>query len=217
MHKNTFLRIKYMFLRRNLDEKIINILIIFAVIMIMLAECYAFSFNNIISQGNSFKDQGASSALGTSLSNSITNDLIPIVKTVGYLIIAVATVILGAKCIWSAADGKAVVKNTLPTFVIGIIFFYLGERIVSALSGEFSATMTYATMEGKIIGTVNNIVRYVSFAGIIFLGIKYMLGSISGKPDIKEHAIPLILGIILVFCATNFVQFIIDAGVEMIP
>ena len=136
------------------------------------------------------------------------------------MIISVITLFLGVKYIWSGADGKSSVKDTLPTFLIGVIFFYLASNLVTFFTDSaktiFDSASTYATVQGKIMGTVNNIVQIAAFAGFIFVGVKYMLTSADGKADMKQSMIPMLMGIILVFAASSFLDWILAITQQVI-
>ena len=131
---------------------------------------------------------------------------------IGNLVFAAVTVILGAKYIWSSAEGKSQVMESLPAFLVSVIFFYLGESLVGWLSGAtgtLTSTGSWTTVEAQIIGTINMVVQYVSFGGLLYLGVKYMFASAEGKSQIKTNMGGLVLGIIFVFMASNIVSYIV--------
>lgn len=68
---------------------------------------------------------------------------------------------------------------------------------------------------GKTKGIFDNIfttilffIQMASVAGIIICGIRYMYASADSKADIKKSMLPLVIGIILVFCASTVVSFV---------
>lgn len=206
-----------------MKKKIFMSILLVLVVSIVVVNVHASSLlNNIISQGNSFGNSGTSGGLGNNLSNFIKGDVMDVILAVGNLIFAAITVILGAKYIWSSAEGKSEVMESLPTFVVAIIFFYLGESIVTWLTGtgglatSISGATSWSSISGKIIWIVNTIVHYAAFGGILFLGLKYMFASAEGKSQLKTNMGGLVLGMVFVFLASRAVDFIISLGESVI-
>jgi len=202
-----------------MKKKILMSILLIFVISVAVVNVHATGLlNNIISQGNSFGNSGSTTSLGTKLSAFIKGDVMSAVLAIGNLIFAAVTVILGAKYIWSSAEGKSEVMESLPTFVVAIIFFYLGETLVTWLTGtgglatSISGATSWTSISGKIIWIVNTIVRYAAFGGILFLGLKYMFASAEGKSQLKTNMGGLVLGMVFVFLASKAVDFIISIG-----
>lgn len=65
--------------------------------------------------------------------------------------------------------------------------FKLGATLVSGL---------------QIVGTV------IAIAGIMIMGIKYMIGSVEQKAEYKKTLIPYIIGCIFIFTISNIVSLI---------
>lgn len=208
-----------------------------AVFILNAPKCYAVENNSnievasmvddIFSQGNSFYSTGQSdSSDSSSLGNSITSYLkekggiIDLLRSIGYLVFSVVTVVLGLKYVWSGVEGKSQIKETLPTFVIAVVMFYLADNLYSLFSGAASSIIIgksdFDTVAGGIRATINAVVRVGTMIGIVFLGIKYMLSSASGKADLKNSLLPLVVGMVLVYSATEIVDFIINAGSQVI-
>lgn len=184
------------------------------VISLCLVNVHAGILDNIISQGSNFGG-GTGDSLGTKLSNFIKGDIMNIVSLVGNLVFAAVTVILGAKYIWSSAEGRSQVMETLPTFILAVMFFYLGESMISWLTSATSgitSAKTWNTVAGNVIWIINTFVRYAAFGGILFLGLKYMFASAEGKSQLKASMGGFVIGIIFVFLASNVVDYIIDIG-----
>lgn len=201
-----------------MKKKIFLTILLVFLTSIFVVNAYATGFlDEIIDQGNEFG--GSSDGMGEQLDSFLRDKIIPIVASIGNLVFAAVTVILGAKYIWSGADGRSQVMETLPAFVAAVIFFYLGETIVVWLTGAtggIAGATEWKTIEGKIFGTICNVVRYASFGGLIFMGLKYMLASAEGKSQIKTNMGGVILGIVFVFLASNVVNFIIDMAESVI-
>lgn len=174
--------------------------------------------DKIMSQAGGFK--GTSQAIGTKLSSFIKNDVVPIIGLIGNLVFAGVTVILGMKYIWSSAEGKSEVLESLPGFVLAVTFFYLGESLVNWISGSSLGTIANAnnwnTVKNAIWGIIYIVAQYGSFAGILFLGLKYMFASAEGKASIKANFGVLAIGITFVFCATRVVNFIVAMSKQVI-
>ena len=201
---------------------LMGILLVFVISIVVVNVHATGLLNNIISQGNSFGNSGSTTSLGTKLSDFIKGDVMNAVLAIGNLIFAAVTVILGAKYIWSSAEGKSEVMESLPTFVVAVIFFYLGETLVTWLTGtgglatSISGATSWTSISGKIIWIVNTIVRYAAFGGILFLGLKYMFASAEGKSQLKTNMGGLVLGMVFVFLASKAVDFIIGVGDSII-
>lgn len=48
----------------------------------------------------------------------------------------------------------------------------------------------------------------VCFVAIIYLGIKYMVGSVEEKAEYKKTMIPIIVGMIMLICTSTFISII---------
>ena len=186
-------------------------LIGFLISVIVPTQVYAGLLDDIISQGSGFG--GNSTNLGNELDTFITGDIMPIVGVIGNLVFAAITVILGAKYIWSGAEGKSEVMESLPTFVVAVVFFYLGESLVNwlnnASSGITSAT-DWNQISSKVIWIINTVVHYAAFGGILVLGLRYMFASAEGKSNIKSNLGGVVIGIVFVFLASSVINFIIE-------
>lgn len=68
----------------------------------------------------------------------------------------------------------------------------------------------FTSQTNRIWNSVVIVVRILAFIGIFLVGIRYMLASAEKKADIKKSSILLVIGIILVFASTLFINFIID-------
>lgn len=195
-----------------MNRKIKILLALFLVIFVLSTNIYAFTLDSIFSDTNT--KFGYSN--GTEMDPIITvftSDIMPIIRTVGYLIFAIVTVGLGIKYMFSSIEGKSSVKETLPTFIVGAVFFYFAETIVNKInSARSDLTTSYTSLSAKVLGTVNEVVQIGAFAIIIFIGIKYMFESPSGKASIKERMVPLIIGMAFVFSASGILGIILDAA-----
>lgn len=206
-----------MFYKEEKNVYMKNKFLIATVFVLVISLCFvkvqAGILDDIIKQGTDFK--GTSTSLGTKLSNFIKGDIMDIVSLVGNLVFAAVTVVLGAKYIWSSAEGRSQVMETLPGFILAVMFFYLGESMINwlteATSGITSAK-TWNTVAGNVIWIINTFVKYAAFGGILYLGLKYMFASAEGRSQLKTSMGGFVIGIIFVFLASNVVDYIIDIG-----
>lgn len=216
-------------------KKVLLCILMLVVITFNFYNCYAKDdttiyraslLSDIFSQGNQFYNKAASSSSDSSIGNDIANYLkesggiIDLIKSMGYLVFSVVTVCLGAKYIWSGVEGKTAIKETLPTFVIAVVLFYLADNLYTLFSGTatsiFTGSASFDTVAGSIRATINVIIRVAAMAGIVFLGVKYMFASSSGRADIKNTMVPVIIGMILVYSASQVVEFIANVGNQVI-
>lgn len=108
--------------------------------------------------------------------------------------------------------------------VKAIVMLLIGLLLISFVSTVFAAeldpkTLTpsfsnddsgITTKAGKIMGMIRNISAIAAVIVLMVLGVKYMLGSVEEKAEYKKSFMPLIIGIILVVCATSIASFIFN-------
>lgn len=199
-----------------MKKKIILTCILIALFLVVSVNTYAGILDEIISQGSNFT--GSTTGLGDEVKSFIDNDILSAVTSIGNLVFAAVTVILGMKYIWESAEGKAQILETLPAFVFAVIFFYLGKDIVLWLNnsttgiGVITTQTTWSSVAGKIIWVVNTIVKYGSFAGILVMGLRYMFAAADTRASLKSSFGGLAIGILFVFAASQVVDYIIDAA-----
>ena len=180
-----------------------------------------FSLDAILGQAQEFSDsikKGASGDDGGFLSlGGIFDGIIDMIFTIGNLIILVAIVFMGLRYVWSGAQGKSDIKESMINMSAGVIFFYLAQGIYDFLAGIFVGYATASSFDqfGKDVwSTVALIAQYGSLIGLIAVGLRYMLNNADTKADIKKQLFPVILGLVLIFCVTNVATFIINVGQE---
>lgn len=64
----------------------------------------------------------------------------------------------------------------------------------------------------KVVSTIVLILQIAAMAGVVITGVKYMYAGAQDKAKIKQTLIWLIVGAIFVFAAPKVIQFVIDAG-----
>lgn len=68
---------------------------------------------------------------------------------------------------------------------------------------------------GKIAGFIRIIGTIVSVGALMIIGIKFMLGSAEEKAEYKDRMYPYIIGAVLLFAASNFVDIIYGLAKNM--
>lgn len=63
---------------------------------------------------------------------------------------------------------------------------------------------------GRIAGFIRVIGTIVSVGALMIIGIRFMLGSAEEKAEYKERIYPYIIGAVLLFAASNFVDIIYE-------
>lgn len=166
---------------------------------------------NFLSRGSvSDTSFGIGSGAGSALS-----DIKNMLSSVGNIIFLLVTAYLGVKYIWGGVDSKYSVKNSLMTLVVAAIVFYGWGAVTDILdvkdllTGQ-SAASGVESMTYKIYNTVMYIINVAAVAGIIYIGIRYMVAGAEGKSELKLKAIPVIMGIIMVYGTINLINFILD-------
>jgi len=140
-------------------------------------------------------------------------DVIGIIFEVGNIVIFIVTIVLGLKYIYSGVEGRADIKSSLPTYVIGVAFFYLAEAI-NGLSRNimYNAMGTrghlFSYLAGNIYATINTIANVCAILGIVLLGLKYMLSPAETRADVKKQLIPVALGLVLVYCTFKVITLV---------
>lgn len=66
-----------------------------------------------------------------------------------------------------------------------------------------------------ILGVIQVVGIIVSVAILIILGIKYMLGSVEEKASYKKSMIPYLLGAVMLFAASAFVEILYEFGMKI--
>lgn len=203
-------------------KKICIVFAVFVILTMSFTYSYAGILDDILGQGGNFfnpSNAASQGTLGTKIVDylNVSGGIVDAIKTVGYLVFAIVTVALGLKYVWSGVEGKSEVKETLPTFVVGVIFFYLADKLYAVFSGSFQSifnvpNITFNTISGSIVGTIYYLVNIGTIAGIIFIGLKYMSSPADKKADIKANLLPMAIGLIFVYCSTQVLTFFINAA-----
>lgn len=202
-------------------KKIIVIVLILSVIFTSVSVVNAGILDDIIQQGNKFEDSvdKGEKNLFKVFDTLLKTKIKPAIGLIGNLIFAAVTVILGVKYVWSSAEGRASVAESLPTYVLAVVLFYLAGTIGGFMTGIASSigeASNWASLSGKIIWIINTVVKYLSLAGIVYMGIRYMLASAEGKANMKTNVGGFIIGLLFTFTATNIITFIVNAAHDVL-
>ncbi|MEG1990107.1 MAG: hypothetical protein RR144_03825 [Clostridia bacterium] len=167
---------------------------------------------------NSKNNDEGSDKLGEDIKTYINGNIVPLIGAIGNLAFFIIAAFLGVKYIWSGVSGKSEVKETLPTFVIGAMFFYTADTIYKFSTNQF-VTITNATgfeaISGSIWLTVTVIIQILSIAGIIAIGLKYMFSAADTKADIKKDLLPMVIGLVIIYALSEVLPFIEKISDEM--
>ena len=199
-----------------MKKKVCIIICLLILVASINMNVYASSFlNEIIGAGNGFGNSEGNLGIRTPIENFVKNDLQSLVRVVGSLIIASVTIILGAKYIWSGAEGRAQVMNTLPAFILGVIFFTSADTLLS-IAKTANLGNTWDAFSNNIYATIAEIVRLLAFGGILFMGVRYLFASAEGKAELKTNMTAVVIGLTLVFSASSVVSYIINIGKDIL-
>lgn len=197
--------------------KIIMCLMFVFTILISFNNVYGTDMlNTIIGSGTGWLGNATDEdSIGQDISDYIKNNLVDLIENIGNFVFFVVAAFLGVKYIWSGVSGKSEVKETLPTFIVGATFFYSSQLIYDFLTGEFNvlfSSSNFQDISGRLWSTIVVIVQIISIAGIIAVGLKYMLAPADKKADIKRDLTSLLIGLIMVFSLSSVMTFIADLG-----
>jgi hypothetical protein len=187
------------------------------IILVGINSVYGTSMlNTIINSGTSWLGNATDeNSIGSTLADYIKTDIVGLLADIGNLVFFIVAAFLGVKFIWSGVSGKSEVKETLPTFLVAATFFYSAQLIFNFFNGQFDVLFGYNNFEdisASIWSTIVVIVQILSIAGIIAIGLKYMLSAADEKANIKRDLLPMVVGLIFVFSITEIMKFIAGIG-----
>ena len=206
-------------------KKVILIVICMA---LLISSVYASNFmDSVFSQGSGFFNPSSAGSSGNdTIGGSISallkenGGIIDLIKAIGNLVILIVAIFLGLKYVFSSIEGKANIKESLPNFAVGVIFFYLASSITDFGKGIGEAIIgsgsSWATIEGNVYTTVTTIANTFAIIGIVLMGVKYMITSAEQKADVKKQLLPMVIGLIIVYSSVNVVNFFIKVGEGLI-
>ena len=108
----------------------------------------------------------------------------------------------------------------ITSILIIILLMGFVATTVHAAGGEIKPgdiTPTFSSDDGgltekasQIMGFIRNICVVGGVIILMFLGLKYMMGSVEEKADYKKSLIPLVVGILVVMSATTIMSFVVN-------
>ena len=139
-----------------------------------------------------------------------------IIKKIGYIIFAFITVILGVKYIWSGVDEKSRIKETIPLYIVGILFFFLADGIVNIVFVKelsfIAKTTDINVLTGTAFKTLATVANTIAIISLIIVGLTYMFSAADQKANIKTKLLPIVIGLIFIFSFTKVMDFVISSG-----
>jgi hypothetical protein len=156
------------------------------------------------------------------VSSSMLSGIAETVEIIGTGVILVATVVIGIKYIFGTVQGKVEAKESLITLLVACIFFFgwtsiRGLLITGSATGENMTGNTGLIFfkGGDLTAAFAQVFNFLALIGklltvfaIAFMGVKYITSGADAKAQIKEKSPALIIGVILIFSATNVVSLI---------
>lgn len=203
--------------------------IVFCLLLIVTLYISAFNFvqasllDDVLKQGNDFFKPGTGSdngGIGDTMKAYINSDIIPLITTVGTLVFLVVGVFLGIKYVWSGVEGKSQSKEGLVTYLVAVVLFFSANSIYGLLQGMVTSTVssqtTFAGIESNVWKTIMDFASFMAIAGVIALGIKYMVSAADTKASIKKDMVPVLIGIALIFAIVQILNIVINTSTEVL-
>ena len=167
----------------------------------------------------------ASGSTNTGVPSDMLGGISNLIEIVGTAVIAIATVVIGAKFMLGSVQGKVEAKENLITLLVACLFFFGWTNIRDLLisgnatgsNGINGSTQLIFFQGGNLQTTFAQVFTFIVLIAkllcvlaIIYMGVKYIFAGANAKAQLKEKSPAMIIGIILIFCAVNVVGFIAD-------
>lgn len=197
---------------------------IFMFIMFSFSCVFAADFGSWWDGATSWYSDGSTTV---SVDQGVLSGISTLVEVVGTGVIAVVTVVLGMKYMLGSVQGKAEVKENLMGLIVACMFFFGWAGIRDMLittnataSGGLTGDTRLKIFNGDLTATIATVFTFcailaklICVAVIAYNGMKYILAGAEAKAQIKQKTPIMIIGVIMVFCTTTFIQFIVKAVV----
>lgn len=109
---------------------------------------------------------------------------------------------------------KKLYKTIIILIAISIISLIMSNAVFAKINTNVSIGTKLrneaATVGNRVVGAIRVIGVFVSVAMTMVIGIKYMVCSVEEKAEYKKTAIAYLIGAILIFATTQFINFIYD-------
>lgn len=189
--------------------KIVFIILISLMISLMLNnEVRAdLSPGSIVSSQNSIEIPGE-------INDTLTNAE-KLIKTLGTIIAVGTLMIIGIKYMMGSIEERANYKASMFPWIVGAILLFGATMIYEPMKSilqDSSTKMEDVTSLGNIIlGWIQIIGTYIAVAGLMIIGIKYILGSMEERAQYKKSMLPWVIGLVILFSAVNITKIIANA------
>lgn len=217
--------------------KVVKKIIYATIVLMFISNMYGMTLyadNNTSSNGLFWWTKAGQWYSGGSPSATMSSDALngirDTVDIIGTAIIAIATVVLGARYVFASATGKAEVKESLITLLIACFFFFgwsnISDLLIknvgndSAVSGNtqlfiFNNGDDLSSIFARIFTMVVTIAQAVCIIIIMYMGVEYIFAGANAKAELKEKSPAVIIGLIMVFCTVSLLKFIVKAVGEI--
>lgn len=153
------------------------------------------------------------------ISTDVLDGLATTLEVVGTGVIAVATVVIGIKYIMGTVEGKVQAKESLMNLLVACIFFFGWSGIrgmlitgnASGIGGIKGSNTGLSFFDGDIGTTFARVFTLLVMFGkvltvlaVVYMGVRYVFAGADAKAQLKQKSPALIIGIVLIFCATTF-------------
>lgn len=159
-------------------------------------------------QASWFFSNGTSSVAGEEMAEQLSS-ITDMIFVVGNMIFFAVTVVLGVKYIWGGADSKANVKDSLITLIIAATVFYGWQLIEGIFTGsDFIDPDSFENTASNIYSIIIYIANFAAIGGLVYIGVRYLMSGAAGRADLKAKSVPVMLGIVMVYCTLGFLNLI---------
>lgn len=160
------------------------------------------------------------------LNPEVLDELSSLIEIVGTGVIAIATVTIGIRYVLGTVEGKVQAKESLVNLLVACIFFFGWSGIRGMIiSGSATAKGGYklSFFDGnlsqafaRIFTLLLTIGKTLTVIAIMYMGVKYVFAGADAKAQLKEKTPKLIIGTILIFCATTVLGIIANVITEVL-
>ena len=115
---------------------------------------------------------------------------------------------------------KNFLRNFSVTLVMSIIYTIIGKNYVFAkiptnFEIDWSQANQFTGIGNGILGTLQVVGTFATVGALMWIGIKYMLGSVEEKSKEKEALIYYVIGAILVLAIVNILPLIYNFATDL--
>lgn len=96
---------------------------------------------------------------------------------------------------------STMVMVTMPVFGASALINSVQSQ--GGIQSDSESTEGLVTMAGRVVSLIRTIAVIGGVVIIVFLGVKFMMGSVEEKAEYKKSFMPLIIGIVVVMAASQ--------------